>query len=596
MKQQGSTHIQALNLLGIILIYVFLIALMLVFSGRLLADVSAGKTLNMKIIVPMAVLLPLFLLVVTILNILRLIRERKARKPGIQFKIRIVIFFSFISLVSSIPQGVLSISFINTALNSWFSDDFGDAMKGGLAIALAYNDGTIKNLEAITESSVFSSVFREVGRSPEWTFDVIRRANSQIHSMQVFVAKTGVEYFFAGDQRIRLEAMPREYGLEGLLPRTTSGTTSAIRVIKQVNTDEGSYAVVLGSVLPEGFDGYAEKLSSALETFSQFKTLKSMFFITLVVFYGFFFLPILLLSFLIGFLLAEEVLRPIVNLEEATRRVAEGDFSYRILTRPGDELSVLVDSFNKMVLELDKSRKQILQTEKVAAWQEIARRMAHEIKNPLTPIKLSAERLLKKYKTDPESIGPVLTASILAITREVENLNNILVEFNDLAGLPPPQKAPCDIAEIVKGALSTYLPGHPGIVVHTDSLKSFTISADKNQLHQVFSNLLKNACEAMGERGKIIIRSDLVRKQNNQYCRIQIEDTGPGIAAEHREQVFHPYFTTKEHGSGLGLAIVERIIFDHKGQIWFETEKGVGTTFFIDLPAENTDGKNPHNR
>jgi nitrogen fixation/metabolism regulation signal transduction histidine kinase len=106
---------------------------------------------------------------------------------------------------------VLSISFINTALNSWFSDDFGDAMKGGLAIALAYNDGTIKNLEAITESSVFSSVFREVGRSPEWTFDVIRRANSQIHSMQVFVAKTGVEYFFCrGSTYIRQETMPRE--------------------------------------------------------------------------------------------------------------------------------------------------------------------------------------------------------------------------------------------------------------------------------------------------------------------------------------------------------------------------------------------------
>lgn len=596
MKQQGSGGVQVLNLLSIVLIYVLLIALVLVFSGRLLGDASTGKALNLRIILPMAVLLPLFLLVVTILNILRLMRERRERKPGIQFKIRLVVFFSFISLVSSIPQGVLSISFINTALNSWLSDDLGDAIRGGLTVALAYNDGAIRNLEAVAESGVFSSVFRDVGTSPERVYDVIRGANSQIHSLQVFDIETGYERFFAGDERLRLKEVPRDYAPDGVLPRTTSGTVSAIRVIKQIPTPEGNFAAVLGSLLPEGFDGYAERLSSALETFYQFKKLKNMFYITLLAFYGFFFLPILLLSFLIAFLLAGEVLRPIVNLEEATRRVAEGDFSYRILTRPGDELSVLVDSFNKMVLELERSRNQIMQTEKVAAWQEIARRMAHEIKNPLTPIKLSAERLIRKYKTDPDAIGPVLEASVSAITREVENLNNLLLEFNDFAGLPPPQKAPCDIAEIIGGALSTYLSGHPGIVARTEGLQSFTISADKNQMHQVFSNLLKNACEAMGQEGEIILRTDLVRKQNNQYCRIHIEDTGAGIAPEHRDQVFNPYFTTKENGSGLGLSIVERIIFDHKGQIWFETEKGVGTTFFIDLPAENADGKDSHNR
>ncbi len=111
--------------------------------------------------------------------------------------------------------------------------------------------------------------------------------------------------------------------------------------------------------------------------------------------------------------------------------------------------------------------------------------------------------------------------------------------------------------------------------------------ADKSQIKQVFINLFKNAFEAITGEGRVTVRADLVRKGNTQYCRIQVQDTGRGIDAEYHNQVFNPYFTTKETGTGLGLPIVERIIFDHKGQIWFETSPGVGTTFFIDLPMES---------
>ena len=110
--------------------------------------------------------------------------------------------------------------------------------------------------------------------------------------------------------------------------------------------------------------------------------------------------------------------------------------------------------------------------------------------------------------------------------------------------------------------------------------------ADKNMLRQVFANVVKNSVEAMEGKGEVFIRSDLVRKGNSLYCRIQIQDTGCGIRGEFTDQVFNPYFSTKKNGTGLGLPIVERIVFDHKGQIWFESMAGKGTTFFIDLPAE----------
>ncbi|MFW5811567.1 MAG: sensor histidine kinase, partial [Alkalispirochaetaceae bacterium] len=101
---------------------------------------------------------------------------------------------------------------------------------------------------------------------------------------------------------------------------------------------------------------------------------------------------------------------------------------------------------------------------------------------------------------------------------------------------------------------------------------------------QVFSNLFQNAIDAMEGSGRIVVRSDVVKKGESSYCRVQVEDNGPGIASDHQGEVFNPYYTTKPHGTGLGLAIVERIMFDHQGQIWFETESGVGTTFFLDIP------------
>jgi nitrogen fixation/metabolism regulation signal transduction histidine kinase len=309
--------------------------------------------------------------------------------------------------------------------------------------------------------------------------------------------------------------------------------------------------------------------------------------VAVVVFYVFFSFPILLLSIMISFILSEEIIRPIVNLEEATRRVAEGDFSFRILARSGDELSLLVSSFNRMVSELERSRLKIMQTEKITAWQEIAQQLAHEIKNPLTPIKLSAQRILRKYQNAPEELGDVLEPGVRSIIREVDSLNHLLQEFRDFARLPNPQRDWVNLHELVEEVAGVYEHSAPELAIQTDGIdRNMMVNADPKQLKQVFGNLFKNAMEAMDRKGQLFVRADLVKKGNSSYCRIQIQDTGPGIHKDSYDKVFNPYFTTKRDGTGLGLSIVERIVFDHKGQIWFETQQGVGTTFFIDLPLE----------
>jgi nitrogen fixation/metabolism regulation signal transduction histidine kinase len=328
-------------------------------------------------------------------------------------------------------------------------------------------------------------------------------------------------------------------------------------------------------------------LTASREIFTQLDRFGTIFRLVLVFFFSIFSFPMLLLSILVSFLLSEEIMRPIVNLEEATRRVAEGDFSYRILGRASDELSMLVSSFNRMISELERSRLKLLQTEKVTAWQEIAQRLAHEIKNPLTPIKLSAQRLLRKAQTDPAGLEGIVENSVRAIINEVDNLDRLLREFRDFSRLPAPIMTDVNLRRLVNEVAEVHAAPYKNIQFRIDEVpEDLIVKADETQLKQVFINLFKNAFEAIEGEGRVTVRADLVRKGNTQYCRIQVQDTGRGVGKEYQNQVFNPYFTTKNAGTGLGLPIVERIIFDHKGQIWFETQEGVGTSFFIDLPME----------
>ena len=215
-------------------------------------------------------------------------------------------------------------------------------------------------------------------------------------------------------------------GEKGLLTRETSGDGSILRIQKDLLRGEHHYIFILASFLPEDFDRKAEKLTSSFDIFTQLESYQSFFMIIILAVLIFFSLPIFLLTLIISFKLSEETLQPIIHLEEATRRVAEGDYSFRILTRPGDNISVLVNSFNTIVKELEIARKKNMQSDKINAWKEIARRMAHEIKNPLTPIKLSAERIRKRYESDDDEFEKIMNSSVRVIVSEVDRLNKLL--------------------------------------------------------------------------------------------------------------------------------------------------------------------------
>ncbi|MDR1625641.1 MAG: HAMP domain-containing protein [Spirochaetia bacterium] len=597
MRWKGSQSGSPVVILGLFFFYVLLVSLVLFFSSRVLQDFALNRNIALFVIGGLTVLFSSLLLFTIGFQGFQLFRAGSAEKPGVRFKLRLVVFFLVIIVFASAPQAFLSVNFINSALRSVFNARVDSALQDGLAVAMHYYNEKAQYMEKLSGNGFLANIVRDCDRDGEAAWDSLNLALPSVSAFQVFSA-AGEEIYENGNGEIFIASGDALAAEEGLLPREIlKQNINVLRCKKEFKNRRGGFFAVVTVSLPENFDHYAENLTSTLETYRQFEQYRSAFLFVITALYGLFSFPLMLLAVLASFRLSDEIVRPLVNLEEATRKVAGGDFSFRILSRSRDELSLLADSFNRMVMELEKSRLKSMQTEKVAAWQEIAQRLAHEIKNPLTPIKLSAQRILKRYGEKTEDFGEVLQAAAGAIIREVDGLDALLTEFRNFSRLPAPQPQPVKLKDLILEATAAYRYRAENIAIHCEEVSpAITLSLDPGQIRQVFANLVTNAIDAMHRGGDIIFRADIIRKGNTRYCRIQVEDTGEGIAAENTAQVFNPYFTTKSFGTGLGLSVVERIIFDHKGQIWFESHPGVGTTFFIDLPAEKQDEQSAGNR
>jgi nitrogen fixation/metabolism regulation signal transduction histidine kinase len=584
VKNRSQTATSGLALVILVLFYILLVSLIIIFFQDIIENISAGRTLP---IIFIASVIPIVLLGVITFNILRLIRERARKRAGARLKTRLLALFTLVALLAVVPQALLSITFINKTIDAWVSSDIGSALEGGVTVSLAYRADKDSNLNRFSQSPMLASLLAPLAREPQRAWNAVRQANPEINLFQVFDAE-GAEIIYRGPEEGRTEDVEDLLREEDLLRRhQVKGGISILKVMLTQSIEGRDYHVILGITYPKSLDEHASLLTETRSLFASLFRFRAMFRVALALFYLLFSIPIFLLIILVSFLLTDEIIRPVANLEEATRRLAEGDFSFRILTRSRDELGVLAASFNRMIAELENSRNKLIQAEKISAWKEIAQRFAHEIKNPLTPIKLSAQRVLRKHRTEPKKLGEVLEPAVTAIISEVDNLNKLLEDFREFTKLPVPSPEPTDMKKLIREVVSVYEHLSQTVVIQSRFLHDDTpVDVDRNQMKQVFANLIKNAVQAMPDGGEISILTELVKKNDTRYFRTRIRDTGGGMDDEYRHMVFEPYFTTKKGGVGLGLSIVERIVFDHNGNIWFETQKGSGTTFYVDLPLK----------
>jgi two-component system, NtrC family, nitrogen regulation sensor histidine kinase NtrY len=298
----------------------------------------------------------------------------------------------------------------------------------------------------------------------------------------------------------------------------------------------------------------------------------------------------ILVAILVSIWLAARITRPVEQLAEASRTVAAGNWDTRVESSNIEELGDLADSFNSMTHEIITQRERLLQSERVAAWRELARRLAHELKNPLFPLQITVENLLRARDLPPREFDEIFRESTTTLLAEISNLKTIIGRFSDFSKMPQPQLQRVQLNDLLKRIVTLHepqfsAPGKPPIKAELQLEEALPeIDADPDLLHRVFSNLVLNAMDAMPDGGTLTLRTG----EQGDNIRIEIADTGVGLKPEECERLFTPYYTSKQHGTGLGLAIVQSVISDHHGTITVESEPGHGATFKIDLPKHQS--------
>jgi len=292
-----------------------------------------------------------------------------------------------------------------------------------------------------------------------------------------------------------------------------------------------------------------------------------------------------LLALLLAGWATARVTRPVKKLAAGAREVAQGNWDARVEIESSDEIGELAKAFNQMVRELSEQRDRLVQAERVAAWRELARRLAHELKNPLFPLQITVENLERAKREHPGQFEEVFRESTATLLAELANLKTIIGRFSDFAKMPIPQFETVDLNELVSAVLrllEAQLTSsgviHPEI--HLDPHLP-SIQADPEQIKRAFQNLALNAMDAMPGGGTLRIQT----RQYNSTVILEVSDTGQGLTKEECDRLFTPYYTTKQHGTGLGLAIVQSVVSDHGGTISVQSLPGRGATFRIELPV-----------
>jgi nitrogen fixation/metabolism regulation signal transduction histidine kinase len=302
----------------------------------------------------------------------------------------------------------------------------------------------------------------------------------------------------------------------------------------------------------------------------------------------------LFVGLLVSLWVASRITRPVEELAAGAREVATGRWDTRIDVRGTDEIGQLATAFNDMTRTLAVQKEKLVQTERVAAWRELARRLAHELRNPLFPLQITIENLQRAKQLEAKQFLEVFNESTATLKTEFANLNTIVGRFSDFSKMPTPQFTKVNVNELLRSTLRLFeaqfnAVGKPTITTElflTDPLPE--IDADPDLLHRAFQNLVLNALDAMPAGGTLTLRT-FERERN---IRIEVADTGKGLTPEECSRLFTPYYTTKQLGTGLGLAIVQSVVSDHHGTISVSSDEGRGTNFKIELPQRQA-GQRP---
>ena len=347
------------------------------------------------------------------------------------------------------------------------------------------------------------------------------------------------------------------------------------RLIKHLSHDESDYLNSYQFVFDHQDKAYAIISIPYFQLNELYKRDIRAYFIALSPIYIFLFF----FTSILAFLLSKQIADPIEKLTAVVKKAALSKRYMPLSWKSSDEIGQLVLHYNFMVKELEISSEKLAKTQKEFAWKEMAKQVAHEIKNPLTPMKLNVQMFERKANTEDPKFPIKMKKFTSSLIEQIDTLSNIASAFSDFARMPSSNKEGLNLSEIVENTISFFDPLSTGILKLE---KDCFIVADHDQIVRVLNNLLNNAIESVSESETPMVKVFLEKGEHK--ILLQIEDNGSGIPLELQDKIFEPNFTTKTSGTGLGLAIVKQIIGDLNGHIYFETLPNKGTTFYISMP------------
>ncbi|WP_462323671.1 sensor histidine kinase [Desulfoplanes sp.] len=671
-------------------------------------------------------ILLLLVLFLVVRNVVKLALERRRKVLGAKLRTRLVVIFFSLSIIPTLLMFFLSIKFVQTSVDYWFKAQVEGSMEQALTVGQAvYNSvkGRLEGKGGSIIETIRTSEFVWGGKGMD-RFLVSRRADLDLSLIGVLTPDRKEQNWHDSPEwesswpeikeGIAWNELEKDHRFwSAVWPGKKADLVVGIVPVDRAETGY----LVLGATLPQGLLFKLDQIVKGVNEYKQLRTLKYPLKVALYFILGIMTLMIILGATWFGFRLAKEISSPIQALAIGTKRIARGDLGVRIDDESGDELGLLVQSFNKMAMDLENSQiglerakdrlerqnaelesksqymeavldnitagvisldgqgrintfnnaaetilginaasvmgsspvtllqgdfasmvqevltqlrelpssqwqrqidlkvgdsdvrllvnavvlhqdsrtdsgivavfEDITELEKIQrmeAWKEVARRIAHEIKNPLTPIKLSAQRIESKFA--PRISDPVLTQCTQLIIRQVEHLQGMVKDFSSFAKLPELNPTHGDIMEVLAETVAVFEQSHGHISWFLESSSELPqFRFDREAIKRVVMNILLNAAEVLGTSRSGVVRLVVTYVEALHRVRIEISDNGPGLAPEERSRIFEPYFSAKRGGTGLGLTIVKSVVDDHHGYIRVHPNSPRGTTFVIELPA-----------
>ena len=553
------------------------------------------KNLQNLLIIDISLLLIFFYLIFK--NFYRFYSTRKKNKKGSQTNLKYISIFSLFTLIPSLIVAIFSLFIFNFGIQKYFDKQITDAVNNSFDVAKSY-------LEESKENVLSDLILMSVGLNRASTFyysnpirfknimtseKILRRIDDiyLIDSLGNIILSDArdinEEFIIPTDENY-------DQALEGKPVFVTDNPDNKTTAMTKLNSLVDTYLYISRNIDPEILR-YLNETEEAVNFYYSVENSQTGIKVTFAIIYIIVVTLLLFLSTAIAITFASRLTRPIVNLINASDSISKGALDVKVPDLETDEeFKQLNKNFNLMIERLKEQQDKLLTTERYEAWETVARKLAHEIKNPLTPIQLSIDNLREKYKHKLTEDSQEFEKYLQTINRQIKDIEKLVNEFSNFARMPRPILKKINIVEIISKTLDFVKMTSKNSIYLIKKNNIVFINGDEDQLNRVFINLIKNSEEAILEmvkkdpsfKGNI----DIDINSNNDYIIIILTDNGPGIT--NTKKAMTPYYTTKKTGTGLGLPIVTKIINEHSGLLSIKNKsKGTGTIIQILLPKIN---------